>query len=551
MFAVGIMPYITASIIVQLLGVVIPRFEQLRKEGQAGQAKMTQYTRYLAVALAILQATSIVALAANGGLLQGCTLDIIQGHESIFTLVVIVLVMTAGAALVMWMGELVTERGIGNGMSLLIFAGIAARIPTEGKTILDSRGGLVFAAVCVAALIIIIGVVFVEQGQRRIPVQYAKRMVGRRMYGGTSTYLPLKVNQAGVIPVIFASSLIYIPHLITQLIRSGSPNPGNGWWDRFVAQLPDQPGRPGLHRDLLRADHLLHVLLRVDHVQPRRTCRRDEEVRRLHPRHPARQADRRLSALRAQPDHPSGLDLSGRDRRAAEPVPRDRQHRRRAELAVRRNSGSDHDRRRFGYGQTDREPADAAQLRRVPEVRVVLLGPPGAGKGTQAQKLSEKLGIPQISTGDLFRENISDGHRRWAWRPSATSTPATWCPRELTNKLVEDRHRAAGRGRRVHPRRLPALGGAGQGARRDARRTTTPSSTPCWSSRVSEEELFKRLKARGRADDTEEVIRNRMKVYRDETEPLLEYYSHNNLQTVDAVGALDEVFARALRALGK
>ena len=131
-FAVGIMPYITASIIIQLLTVVIPRFEQLRKEGQAGQAKMTQYTRYLTIALALLQATSIVALAANGGLLQGCTLDIIQGQSeglNIFTLVVIVLVLTAGAALVMWMGELVTERGIGNGMSLMIFAGIAARDP--------------------------------------------------------------------------------------------------------------------------------------------------------------------------------------------------------------------------------------------------------------------------------------------------------------------------------------------------------------------------------------------------------------------------------------
>jgi len=242
-FAVGVMPYITASIIVQLLTVVIPRFEELRKEGQSGQAKMTQYTRYLAIALAILQATSIVALAANGGLLQGCNLDIIA-NQSIFTLVVIVLVMTAGAALVMWMGELVTERGIGNGMSLLIFTGIAARIPGEGKNILDSRGGVVFATVCVAALIIVVGVVFVEQGQRRIPVQYAKRMVGRRMYGGTSTYLPLKVNQAGVIPVIFASSLIYIPHLITQLIRSGSGGLGNSWWDKFVSNYLSNPSSP-------------------------------------------------------------------------------------------------------------------------------------------------------------------------------------------------------------------------------------------------------------------------------------------------------------------
>ena len=177
-FAVGVMPYITASIIVQLLGVVIPRFEELRKEGQAGQAKMTQYTRYLSIALALL---------------QGCNLDILT-NQSIFTLIVIVLVMTAGAGLVMWMGELVTERGLGNGMSLLIFAGIASRIPIEGKTILDTRGGAVFAAVCAATLAILVGVVFVEQGQRRIPVQYAKRMVGRRMYGGTSTYLPLKVT---------------------------------------------------------------------------------------------------------------------------------------------------------------------------------------------------------------------------------------------------------------------------------------------------------------------------------------------------------------------
>jgi len=238
--AVGVMPYITASIIVQLLTVVIPRFEELQKEGQAGQAKMTQYTRYLATALAVLQATSIVALAANGGLLQGCTLDIIP-DQSIFTLLVIVLVMTAGATLVMWMGELVTERGVGNGMSLLIFAGIAAAIPAEGKSILDNRGGAVFTAVCVAALIIVIGVVFVEQGQRRIPVQYAKRMVGRKMYGGTSTYLPLKVNQAGVIPVIFASSLIYIPNLVTQLIQSGKSGPGNSWWDRFVADHLTNP----------------------------------------------------------------------------------------------------------------------------------------------------------------------------------------------------------------------------------------------------------------------------------------------------------------------
>ncbi|QIS08948.1 preprotein translocase subunit SecY [Nocardia arthritidis] len=241
-FAIGIMPYITASIIIQLLTVVIPRFEELRKEGQSGQNKMTQYTRYLSIALAILQATGLVALAARKQLLQGCPKDILA-DTSIFGMVIIVLVMTAGAALVMWFGEQITERGIGNGMSLLIFAGIAARIPSEGKNILDNRGGLIFGLVCVAAFAIISGVIFVEQGQRRIPVQYAKRVVGRKMYGGSSTYLPLKVNQAGVIPVIFASSLLYLPNLISQL-TGGRTNANPSWWQEFIQKYLVNPGNP-------------------------------------------------------------------------------------------------------------------------------------------------------------------------------------------------------------------------------------------------------------------------------------------------------------------
>ncbi len=237
-FALGIMPYITASIIVQLLTVVIPRFEQLKKEGQSGQNKLTQYTRYLTIALAVLQATGIVALAVRGQLFSDCALPPIP-DESVFNLVVIVMVMTAGTAVVMWIGELITERGIGNGMSLLIFTSIAARIPAEGKNILDQNGPLIFVFVCVFGLAIIASVVFVEQGQRRIPVQYAKRMIGRRMYGGTSTYLPLKVNQAGVIPVIFGSSLLYLPDLIARLTTS--PTGEQGWWATFVSRyLVDQ-----------------------------------------------------------------------------------------------------------------------------------------------------------------------------------------------------------------------------------------------------------------------------------------------------------------------
>jgi len=232
-FALGIMPYITASIITQLLTVVIPRYEQLKKEGQSGQAKLTQYTRYLTIALAVLQSTGIVALAVRGQLFPECRQPIIDNEQSIFNLIVIVVVMTAGTAVIMWFGELITERGIGNGMSLLIFTSIAARIPAEGKNILDQNGPLVFAVVCVFGLAIIASVVFVEQGQRRIPVQYAKRMIGRRMYGGTSTYLPLKVNQAGVIPVIFASSLLYLPQLLSQLTTSPTDT-SPSWWQTFI-----------------------------------------------------------------------------------------------------------------------------------------------------------------------------------------------------------------------------------------------------------------------------------------------------------------------------
>nr|WP_026162058.1 preprotein translocase subunit SecY [Corynebacterium ulceribovis] len=239
-FAVGIMPYITASIITQLLTVVIPHFEQLKKEGQTGQNTMTQYTRYLTIALAMLQSAGMVALADRQQLL-GPGVEVLVADRTIWDLVVMVLTMTAGAVLVMWLGELITERGIGNGMSLLIFAGIATSLPQDGANILSGNGGVVFASVVAAVLVLIVGVVFIEQGQRRIPVQYAKRMVGRRQYGGTSTYLPLKVNQAGVIPVIFASSLMYVPVLITEIVNSSADMVADNWWQRNVIQWLTSP----------------------------------------------------------------------------------------------------------------------------------------------------------------------------------------------------------------------------------------------------------------------------------------------------------------------
>ncbi|GAA0603168.1 preprotein translocase subunit SecY [Kribbella sandramycini] len=215
-FALGIMPYITASIILQLLTVVIPRLESLKKEGQAGQAKITQYTRFLTVGLAILQSTAFVALARTPGrLFPGCN-EALLYKDDWFTVTIIVLTMTAGTGVIMWLGELITDRGVGNGMSILIFTQIVATFPTALWSIRKEKGFGIFFVVIAIGLVIMAGVIFIEQAQRRIPVQYAKRMVGRKMFGGTSTYIPLKVNQAGVIPVIFASSLLYLPVLISQ-----------------------------------------------------------------------------------------------------------------------------------------------------------------------------------------------------------------------------------------------------------------------------------------------------------------------------------------------
>ncbi|WP_221583790.1 preprotein translocase subunit SecY [Microbacterium sp. G2-8] len=245
-FALGVMPYITATIITQLLRVVIPHFEALHKEGQAGQAKLTQYTRYLTIALALLQSTTLVTVARSGQLF-GVT-DIPACNNLLtdsgwLAQAMIVITLTAGTGLVMWMAELVTEHGVGNGMSLLIFTSIAATFPGALGAILAARGLEVFLLVLAIGLVIVALVVFVEQSQRRVPVQYAKRMVGRRTYGGTNTYIPIKVNMAGVVPVIFASSLLYIPALIAQF---NTPTDGSAppEWVQWIGQYfttGDQP----------------------------------------------------------------------------------------------------------------------------------------------------------------------------------------------------------------------------------------------------------------------------------------------------------------------
>jgi preprotein translocase subunit SecY len=231
-FALGIMPYITASIILQLLVVVIPRLEALKKEGQAGQTKITQYTRYLTLALAVLQATGIVALARSKQLIQGCQEDLLHS-DSTTTFLVMVVTMTAGTAVIMYMGEQITERGVGNGMSILIFCQVVATFPAAMWSVQKTQGWWIFGLVMVIGLVIVAAVIFIEQAQRRIPVQYARRMVGRKMFGGSSTYIPLKVNQAGIIPVIFASSLLYLPAMAVQF-NQGSTSPVIRWINNYL-----------------------------------------------------------------------------------------------------------------------------------------------------------------------------------------------------------------------------------------------------------------------------------------------------------------------------
>jgi preprotein translocase subunit SecY len=242
-FALGIMPYITASIIVQLLTVVIPRFETLKKEGQAGQQKMTQYTRYLTIGLAILQSSTLITFAQNPSSLLGAGCTNIMVDNSITTILIMVLTMTAGTGLVMWLGELLTDKGVGNGMSILIFTSIVSTFPGALWGIRRTNGWMTFAIVIALGLMVIAAVVFVEQSTRRIPVQYAKRMVGRQMYGGTSTYIPIKVNMANVIPVIFASSLLALPAMVAQF-RTNPTGASPGWVNFIQSYLVD-PGKPG------------------------------------------------------------------------------------------------------------------------------------------------------------------------------------------------------------------------------------------------------------------------------------------------------------------
>lgn len=244
-FALGILPYITSSIIIQILTVAIPKLEQWQAEGATGQRKITQWTRYIAVLLALVQSTGIVFLINRNP--EGFFgVDIGLFPEGGFKVVLAVVCMTTGTAVLMWMGELISQKGIGNGMSILIFASVVSSLPSVGIQVQALRGWVGVAIAVVLLIGLCAGIVFVEQGQRRIPVNFAKRVVGRRQYGGNNSYIPLKVNQAGVIPVIFASSLLSLPTLLTGVL------PADGW---------GQDVRNFIDNNLFQPDNLGYILV--------------------------------------------------------------------------------------------------------------------------------------------------------------------------------------------------------------------------------------------------------------------------------------------------
>ena len=278
-FALGIMPYISSSIIMQLMTTVFPELEALKKEGEAGRKVINQYTRYGTVALAAIQAFGIAIGLEHA---QGIVLE-----PGMFFRLTAMVTLTGGTILLMWIGEQITSRGVGNGISLIIFAGIVARFPQAIGTLLEgartgSIGPLVVVALAIFACALVGFIVFMERAQRRLLVQYPKRQVGQRMFGGEASHLPLKLNVSGVIPPIFASSILLMPTTIATFNAQNMPD----WLQTIITYI--SRGQPLVPLSLWRNDYLLRVLLHIDCLQSGRDGGESEEVWRFHSRHPAR-----------------------------------------------------------------------------------------------------------------------------------------------------------------------------------------------------------------------------------------------------------------------
>ena len=372
-FALGIMPYITSSIIMQVLGVVIPKLEKLQQEGAVGQRKITQYTRYLAIGISTMQATALTFIFGNGngnaffGAAQRLPQNVKLLPDGMWPRgYLVILTLVAGTAVLMWMGELISQRGIGNGMSMIIFASVVSRLPFGYYAILQEQKWFAFGLLVVVSLLIVVAVVRVELAQRRIPVQFAKRVVGRRMYGGQNTYIPLKVNQSGVVPIIFASSVLLLPVLVSNFLGGSS---ATGGWRVTVQKWVDTNlvnSRNLVYIVLvLGVDRGLRLLLQLDRVRPHPPGRSDPPPGWFHPRRASGPTDRAVSLEGGQPDHAAGRVVRRRHRHHAV-------HHlvvvRRPELPVRGHHRADRRRCRTRADAPDRQSTDAAQLRGLPEV---------------------------------------------------------------------------------------------------------------------------------------------------------------------------------------
>ena len=470
-FALGVMPYITATIIVQLLRVVIPHFETLYKEGQAGQSRLTQYTRYLTIALALLQSTTLVTVARSGQLFGTTGIpecEQLLTNDVWWAQLLMIITMTAGTGLIMWFAELVTEKGIGNGMSILIFTSIAAAFPASMWAIWQSKGFEVFLLVLGVGILVVALVVYVEQSQRRIPVQYAKRMVGRRTYGGTNTYIPIKVNMAGVVPVIFASSLLYIPALIAQFNQPQAGQTAQGWvaWIAQYLTTGDSPLYMLVYFLLIVGFTYFYVAITFNPVE---VADNMKKYGGFIPGIRAGSPDGRVPRLRAHAHHAGRFALPGLHRPAAAHRPGG--GRREPELPVRRRLDPDHRRCRSRDGQADRRAASAAPLRRTSAMtaahsaRLLIVGPQGSGKGTQGIRIADAYGIPAISTGDMFRAAIAS-KSDLGTKVTEIIQAGNLVPDELTTAVVRERLSQDGCRPRLPAGRLPPQPRSGRRPRR-------------------------------------------------------------------------------------